>query len=160
MHAHNSIVMPVQVFEAALSARAAPVVPGRETVAELLLRDATKCSPVVLHDHDQRLCLPESTQVQASRNVDLGSVLSREQGDDEALSAYLTFVSKSTFKVKRFKSLCSRDTAAHRTSSAHQDIARAKNTEDDPLWGHNQTGSKPIPVAAHDFAPGDLKTRQ
>jgi hypothetical protein len=147
MHADNPIIMPEQVFEAALPAKAPLVVPGREIVAELLLGDAPRfaCSPVVLH-HDQRLCLPASTQVQASRNVHLDSV-SREQGDDLALRAYLTFASKSTFKVKRFKSLVDRDTAAH------QDIARAHRTEDDPS-GHDQTGSKPIPVAAHNFAPG------
>jgi hypothetical protein len=132
--------MPEQVFEAALPSRAPIEVQGRETVAELHLGDSTRFahSPVVVHDHDQRLCPLESTQVQASRNVQLDSV-SREQGDDAALRAYrgLTFASERTFKVKRFKSLVVRDTA-------HQDIARATRTEDDPLWGHNQTGSKPI----------------
>ena len=140
MHADNPIIMPEQVFEAALPVKAPLVVPGREIVLELLLGDATRFarSPVVLHDHDQRLCLPASTQMQASRNVHLDSA-SREQGDDAALRAYrgLTFASERTFKVKRFKSLVVRDTA-------HQDIARATRTEDDPLWGHNQTGSKPI----------------
>ena len=150
MHADNPIIMPEQVFEAALPVKAPLVVPGREIVLELLLGDATRFarSPVVLHDHDQRLCLPASTQMQASRNVHLDSA-SREQGDDAALSAYLTFASKSIFKVKKFKSLVARDTAA----PAHQNIARANRTEDDPL-GHDQTGSKHIPVAAHDFAPG------
>ena len=139
MHADNPIIMPEQVFEAALPVKAPLVVPGREIVLELLLGDATRFarSPVVLHDHDQRLCLPASTQMQASRNVHLDSA-SREQGDDAALSAYLTFASKSIFKVKKFKSLVA--------------IARDR-TEDDPL-GVDQTGSKHIPVAAHDFAPG------
>lgn len=141
---HAPFIMPEQVFEGALPTISPLVLPGREPVTKLLLRDAsilpeTTRTAEKQDDHGQRLCLPDSTQVQATDDIYLDP-LNREQVDDAALSAYLTFSSKSTFKVKRYKSL-----ARVIRDSAHQSIVRATRIEGRPLRCRTQTTGKHFP---------------